>query len=74
MEEEISGEISLDVEHNYKEVQKTIAKRLLNIHGDRAYMLALLEMEDGDPRRRENWREILNLMEQLEKEQKDASS
>lgn len=74
MHEEISQRVLLDINENKKEVQKTIAKRLLNIHGERAYMLALLEMEDGDPRRRENWREILNLMEQLEKEQKDANS
>jgi hypothetical protein len=73
--EEISGEISLNVEDNTKVVQKTIAKRLLAIHGDKAYMLVLIEMDDAHlEARRQNWREILTLMEQIEKEQKDASN
>ena len=75
MKEEISGEVSLNIEDNTKVVQKTIAKRMLDIHGDKAYMLVLIEMDDaGDERRRQNWREILTLMEQIEKEQKDASN
>jgi hypothetical protein len=75
MEEEISGEISLNIDHNYKTVQKTIAKRMLDIHGDKAYMLVLIEMEDAEYEpRRQNWREILTLMEQIEKEKQDASN
>jgi hypothetical protein len=75
MEEEISGEISLNIEDNTKVVQKTIAKRLLDIHGDKAYMLVLIEMDDAHlEARRQNWREILTLMEQIEKEKQDASN
>ena len=75
MHEEISGEISLNIEDNTKVVQKTIAKRLLDIHGDKAYMLVLIEMDDAEHEpRRQNWREILTLMEQIEKDKQDASN
>ena len=75
MHEEVSGEITLDPDLNKRIVQKTIAKRLLDIHGEKAYMLVLIEMDDAEYEpKRQNWREILTLMEQIEKEQKDASS
>lgn len=56
------------------DIQKKIAKDLLRIHGDKAYMLVLMEMEDNSVYKNEMWREILNFMEQLEKEQKNASN
>lgn len=76
MHEEIeAGPISLNPETNKRVVQKTIAKRLLDIHGEKAYMLVLIEMDDSElEERRQNWREILTFMEQLEKERQDASN
>ena len=61
----------MDYEKNKALVQKMIAKRLLDIHGDKAFMLVLIEM-DGDiyPQKRENWREILTLMEEMKGETK----
>jgi hypothetical protein len=73
--EEISGEISFDPDLNKRIVQTSIAKQFLRVHGDMAYMMVLMEMESDIPERRKtNWREILTIIEQLEKEQKDASN
>jgi hypothetical protein len=75
MEVEISGKITLDPDLNKRIVQTSIAKQFLRVHGDMAYMMVLMEMESDIPERRKtNWREILTIIEQLEKEQKDASN
>ena len=51
-------------------VQKTIARRLLAIHGEKAFMLALLEMEDAYEKKG-YWRKILDFMEEFNKEKDD---
>jgi hypothetical protein len=44
---------------------------MLDIHGDKAFMLVLIEMDDaGHELRRQNWREILTLMEEMKEETK----
>jgi hypothetical protein len=75
MHEEVSGEISLDRETNAKAIKQHIARTFLRVHGDMAYMFVLMEMENDIPEvRKKDWREILTIIEQLEKEQKDASN
>lgn len=60
-----------DVEKNHEIVQRTIARRLLAIHGDKAFMLALLEMDDAHESKRDNWRKVLSYMEEFNKEKDD---
>ena len=66
MEEKEWAKIETDI----RTVQRTIAKSLLDIHGDKAYMLALIEMDESDGQKQKNWREILNLMEEMKGETK----
>lgn len=61
----------MDVEKNIETVRRTVARSLLNIHGDKAFMLALLEMEDAHESKRDNWRKILEFMEEINKEKDD---
>jgi hypothetical protein len=71
MEEEWTT-VDMDYEKNKALVQKMIAKRLLDIHGDKAFMLVLMEM-DGEhihPQKVVHWREILTLMEEMKGETK----
>jgi hypothetical protein len=57
-------------ENDATKTQRAIAKKLLEIHGDKAFMLALIEMEDAHELRRRNWRKILTLMEEMKGETK----
>ena len=61
----------LDVKKNIETVQRTVARSLLTIHGDKAFMLALLEMDDAHESKRGNWRKILEFMEEFNKEKDD---
>lgn len=63
--------VEMDVEKNIETVQRTVARSLLNIHGEKAFMLALLEMEDAHESKRGNWRKILEFMEEINKEKDD---
>ena len=56
------------MEDSHKIAQKELAKKLLEIHGDRAFMLTLIEMEDSHEHKRKYWREILNFMEEMKGE------
>ncbi len=69
MEEEWTP-VDMNYEKNKALVQKMIAKRFLDIHGDKAYMLVLIEMDDAHESKRQNWREILTLMEEMKGETK----
>ena len=61
----------MNYEKNKALVQKMIAKRFLDIHGDKAYMLVLIEMDDAPHEsKRQDWREILTLMEEMKGETK----
>ena len=55
-------------ENDATKTQRAIAKSLLEIHGDKAFMLALIEMDDAHEIKRQNWREILTLMEEMKGE------
>lgn len=62
--------ITLDKETNTRKVQETIARILIRHHGDRAHLEALEEMlkDNAD---QENWRVILDLIDEINKEGKD---
>lgn len=70
MEEEWT-KTEMDVEKNNEIVRKTIARRLLAIHGDKAFMLALLEMDEAHESKRDDWRKVLSYMEEFNKEKDD---
>ena len=61
----------MDYEKNKRLVRTMIAKRFLDLHGDRAFMLVLIEMDDAPHEsKRQDWREILTLMEEMKGETK----
>jgi len=64
--------IVLDERVNKANYQKHIAQTMLRQHGQSAYMMVLMELDSDKTHgvSRENWRTILKLMEEIEKESK----
>jgi len=64
--------ISLNAEQNHSVIQRTIAKQMLRVHGDKAHMMVLMEIEADEVHgtTRENWRAILRIMDELNGETK----
>jgi hypothetical protein len=57
-------------------VLKSIARAMLENHGQLAYMMVLMEMDSNKTHEvsRNHWRTILKLMEEIEKEPKCTDS
>jgi hypothetical protein len=64
--------ISLNSEENHSVVQRVIARQMLRIHGDKAHMMVLMEMNDDNSKvKNDHWREILRLMDELTQGEKE---
>jgi hypothetical protein len=73
MHEELPEErISTDKARNTATYQKHIARTMLRLHGQSAYMMVLMELDSDKTHgvTRDYWRTILKLMEEMEKEPK----
>lgn len=64
--------ISLNKEENHSVVQRVVARQMLRIHGDKAHMMVLMEMNDDNSKiKNDHWREILRLMDELTQGEKE---
>ena len=61
--------VSLNNQENLRKVQETIARSLIRNHGDHAHLVALEEMLK-DNANQNGWRNILNLIDELQGENK----
>lgn len=57
-----------------RKVQENIARHFLKEHGVGAYVLLLAELEDSKSYNKKYWRELLTIMEEIEKEQPNADT
>jgi hypothetical protein len=71
-EETPETQISMDETVNKEVYQKHIARTMLRQHGQSAYMMVLMELDSDKTHgvSREHWRNVLKLMEEIEKESK----
>ena len=72
--EEIEEYIKLDAKINQENLNRSVAKRMVSHHGDKAHLVALMNLHyeeaNGGSKSDINWRKIMKLIDELQGENK----
>ncbi len=61
-------QVSLDKELNQRNLSRVVARQLIRMHGESAHLIALSEMLKENPDRyARNWRQVLDIIDEINK-------